>query len=435
MRVAFVTFGCRLNHAEALDMEARFLADGHRVVAVKDIEGPGKMVDTIIVRCCSVTAKAQHDCEKEIARLRRQHPYAQIVATGCIPNAINGLKAIKLSEEPQVVVPKKSQGTVPMSTSRGYIKIQDGCSGRCSFCIVPQFRGKPVSIPYDAVLERARAFLEAGFRELVVTGCNLALYRDSGNDIADLLAALAELPPPSNSKGELQTAPNAIHRIRIGSLEPGFHEERLLDVFSAHANICRFIHLSLQSASDRILRLMNRPYTARSVEAFCRLARKRLGDRCMFGADLIAGFPGETDADHAETAGFLQMETDGVPVFCNLHVFPYSERPGTPAAEFPDPIPVATRRSRANELEDTGRRNRAVFAQKLIGHDAVVCIEKDGKGWTDEYLRMDAPPGVPRRSLQRLHVSAVTSGGLLVQRPDQSQTERSCAMASSGLCG
>ena len=432
MRVAFVTFGCRLNHAEALDMEARFLADGHRVVTLKEIEGPGEKADTIIVRCCSVTAKAQHDCEKEIARLRRQHPDAQIVATGCLPNAINGLDAIDLTEKPQGTVPTCP---VPLATSRAYIKIQDGCSGRCSFCIVPQFRGSPVSVPYDSVLERARAFLEAGFRELVVTGCNLALYHDGGHDIADLLAALAELPPPSNSKGELQTSPNAIHRIRIGSLEPGFHEERLLDVFSGHANICRFIHLSLQSASDRILRLMNRPYTAGSVEAFCRLARKRLGNRCMFGADLIAGFPGETDADHAETAGFLQMETDGVPVFCNLHVFPYSERPGTPAAEFPDSIPVTTRRNRANELEEAGRRNRAVFAQKLIGHDVVVCIEKDGKGWTDEYMRMDTPTNAPRRSLQHLHVSEVTSGGLLVQRPDQSQTERSCAMASSGLCG
>ena len=172
------------------------------------------------------------------------------------------------------------------------------------------------------------------------------------------------------------------------------------------------MHLSLQSASNRILRSMNRPYKAESVEAFCRLARKRLGSRCMFGADIIAGFPGETDADHAETVGFLQMETDGVPMFCNLHVFPYSERPGTPAATFHDPIPVATRRNRASELESIGRRNRAAFAQTLVGQDVVVCIEKDGNGWTDEYMRMEVAATFPRRSLQRLRASATTFGRL-----------------------
>ena len=359
----------------------------------------------IIVRGCSVTAKAQHDCEKAIARLRREHAGAQIIAIGCLPDAIDGLKAVNAFDLP---------GPVPMSTSRGYIKIQDGCNGRCAFCIVPRFRNKLASVPFEDVIARAQAFLAAGFRELVVTGCNLALYRDGKRDLADLLAALAELPPPKSAGAvpagltgnELLTAPGVTHRIRIGSVEPGLNEEKLIETLASHENICRFIHLSLQSGSNRILKLMNRPYTAEKVEKFCRKARERIGNRCAFGADVITGFPGETAADHEATARFLQMETDGVPVFSNLHVFPYSERPGTPAATFPCSVPVNLRRERAGELEKIGRTNRNRFISMFDGQDVVVCIEKDGNGWTGEYLRVDAPTGLPRRSLQRLRFSA-----------------------------
>ena len=394
MRVAFVTFGCRLNHAEVLDMEARFAAAGHQIVdlgSVPIVSQGTVPIDMIIVRGCSVTAKAQKDCEKEISRLRRLYPSSQIVPTGCLPGTVPTALV--------GTVPTALAGTVPMATSRAYLKVQDGCSGKCSFCIVPQFRGHPVSLPFDAILDRARAFLEAGFRELVVTGCNLALYRDWGTDPSDL----GTDPSDSDRGTDLS---NTIHRIRIGSLEPGFCEERLIDTLSAHPNICRSIHISLQSGSNRILRLMNRPYTAEAVAAFCRNVRERVGERCAFGADVIAGFPGETEADHEATKRLLRMETAGGPVFSNLHVFPYSERPGTPAADFPDAIPAAVRKMRAKELEAIGRQNREAFVKRFDGQDVIICIEKDGHGWTDEYLRLEAPPGLPRRSLQRLNVSA-----------------------------
>ena len=154
------------------------------------------------------------------------------------------------------------------------------------------------------------------------------------------------------------------------------------------------------------MRLMNRPYTAESVAAFCRDVRAHIGEQCAFGADVIAGFPGETEYDHDATKRILQINTDESPIFSNLHVFPYSERPGTPAAEFPDVIPPAIRKKRAKELEAIGRINRKTFVKQLDGKDVVACIEKDGYGWTDEYIRLKAPAGLPRRSLQRLHVSA-----------------------------
>ena len=405
MRIAFVTFGCRLNCAEALDMEAEALAAGHEIVPLGTvpIDQPAGTVpiDRIIVRGCSVTAKAQHDCEKEIARLKRKFPKAEIIPTGCLPNALKVPKALK--------APKDSNALDAYDhKSRAHIKIQDGCNGRCAFCIVPQFRGPPVSLPFPAILARARAFLDAGFRELVVTGCNLALYRDSGHDLADLLAALADLPPPAGCENELATSPATIHRVRLGSIEPGICDNRIFDCLAVHPNICRSLHLSLQSGSNRILQRMNRPYAAETVAAFCRRLRREVSPQFAFGADVIAGFPGETEADHAATVRFLEQQTDGLPLFSNLHVFPYSERPGTPAATMSGTVPTSLRQVRARELQELGQRNRAIFAESFIGRTVVVCVEKDGNGWTDEYLRATPPPGGTRRRLVAFRVQSVS---------------------------
>ena len=159
MNVAFKTFGCRLNIAESLEMEAAFEAAGHQVVPIPHPDcaiDPAFAPDWIIVRGCSVTARAQRDCEKEIARLSRQFPSAKIWRTGCLA----GAETVPVT--PVGTVPMTLGGTVPMATSRAYLKVQDGCSGRCAFCIVPQFRGPPVSVPFAHVLERARAFIAAG---------------------------------------------------------------------------------------------------------------------------------------------------------------------------------------------------------------------------------------------------------------------------------
>ncbi|MGN0847402.1 MAG: radical SAM protein [Kiritimatiellia bacterium] len=379
MTIAFKTFGCRLNQAESLDLAARLAAAGHAIVAL------AASPDLILVRGCSVTARAQRDCEKEIARLRARHPSARVVAGGCLPNAAD-LSAL-LAPQPPIA-------PVPTATSRAYLKIQDGCSGACAFCIVPQFRGKPVSLPFDQILARARDFLSAGYRELVVTGCNLALYRESGHGLPDCLAALAELP----SEG---------HRVRLGSLEPGICDDRILDVFAAHANICRFIHLSLQSGSDAVLRRMNRPYAVAAVEAFRAEARARLGPRLSLGADVIAGFPGETPHDHALTCQFLFPDPPRHP-FANLHVFPYSERPGTPAATMAGALPRAVRRARARQIEALGRARRAAFAQSFVGQTVQVCVERDGlHGWTAEYLPCKLKGPARRRSLVEVVVDRV----------------------------
>ena len=381
MTVAFRTFGCRLNRAEALDEEARYQAAGYAIVGLD-----GVPPDVIVVRGCSVTARAQRDCEKEIARLRALFPLSEIRLAGCLPGIQSNNQTIPQSENRTIPFP------VPLATSRAYLKVQDGCSGKCAFCIVPQFRGSPVSVPFDNVLARARDFLDAGYRELVVTGCNLALYRSAGHGLADLLSALAELGPS--------------HRVRLGSLEPGICDASILDAFERHANICRFIHLSLQSGSDTVLRRMNRPYTVEQVAGFCSEAFRRLGPRLALGADVIAGFPGETGEEHELTRTFLR-QTGELP-FTNLHVFPYSERPGTPAATMDGALPRAVRLARARELEELGRAQRMAFARTFLGQTVEVCVEKDGRhGWTSEYLPCRLKGPALRRSLVSVVVDRV----------------------------
>ena len=367
-RVAFVTFGCRLNKAEALDLEAQYAAAGWKIVTLKTEETP----EVIIVRGCSVTAKAQRDCEKAIAHLRTRFPAADLRITGCLPEECkNENVKCKMPVGGRSAKPNFPFSILhfPFSCSRAYLKVQDGCSGKCAYCIVPQFRGPPVSVPFDDVLARARAFLAAGFREIVLTGCNLALYRSAGHGLPDLAAALAALESPG-------------HRIRLGSIEPGLCDRPLLEALEAHPNICRFLHLSLQSGSNPVLARMRRPYTIEQMADFCADAHRRLGARLALGADIITGFPGETEADHAATCDFLTRFP-----FLHLHVFPYSERPGTEAAALTPSLPVAVRRARAKELERIGAAQRAQFAESLIGQEVTVCVERDGNGRTDEYLR------------------------------------------------
>ena len=439
MTVAFKTFGCRLNRAEALDLEADFLAAGHTIVP---LPSEGSVPDLIIVRGCSVTARAQRDCEKEIEHLRKTFPFSQVIVTGCLPNAgTDPLKSLGTGPLappfPEGSVPNASlpSGSVPQGAaldqfpSRAFLKVQDGCSGRCAFCIVPHFRGQPVSVPFDHVLDRARAFLAAGFRELVVTGCNLALYRSQGHGLPDLLSALAELPAPS---GSVPT-----HRIRLGSLEPGICDAALLTAFESHPNICRFIHHSVQSGSDRVLARMNRPYPIATVARFRNEARRRLGPRLALGADIITGFPGETDEDFQLTKSFLFPTEGSVPKgtpcqegsvpndtpclegsvpFSNLHVFPYSERPGTPAATMDGALPRAIRLARARELEAHAKAARLAFARSFLGQDVEICVERGGDhGWTAEYLpcKLKGAPA-PRRSLLSVRVTDVSDAGELI---------------------
>ncbi len=363
MKVCFETFGCRLNRAEALQMEAEYLASGWTTTNRHDD------ADLIVVRGCSVTARAQRDCERLIAHVRKKYPHTRVQVVGCLPEAKNSSKFrnIEIAKN-RKIDESKNLPAVPTRTARAYLKVQDGCNAACTFCIVPAFRGKSVSVPFDDVLARAKRFIDAGYHELVVTGCNLSHYLDGGKRLPELLDALANLSRDC--------------RIRLGSLEPSPVADATLDVMAASENICRFLHVPVQSGADRILTAMRRPYLRRDVEALVTKAARLMPDLGL-GCDLMTGFPDENGNDFLATQALLAR----LP-FTKAHVFPYSERPGTIAAKLPNAVPPDVRSARAHELARIADEARTRYVKRFKGRTVQLLVEDEAtlSGWTGEYV-------------------------------------------------
>ena len=394
MKVCFETFGCRLNRAEALEIEAAFLARGWTRTERHDD------ADMIIVRGCSVTARAQADCERLIAHIRNKYPFKRVVVTGCIKNHSNErwLKDLVTG-----------QGPAPTRTARAYLKIQDGCSGQCSFCIVPTFRGKAKSVPFEEAVAGAKRYLDAGYHEIVLTGCSLSQYADGGHRLADVLAAIADIPGYS-------------HRVRLGSVEPVAAAMDVVEAMAERENVCRFLHLPVQSGSGRMLTAMRRPYSVKDVDTLVKKAVSAMPE-ISIGCDMMSGFPGESDMDHLATMAMIKR----LP-FSNAHVFPYSERPGTPAASLDDSVPPSLRSERAHDIADAVAKKRADFAGHFRGRVVKIVVEDSGTlaGWTSEYLwcrlsrafaeaRMNSLSGrttFPRKSIVAMRVTEVKGDSL-----------------------
>ena len=403
MKVCFETFGCRLNKAEALEMEADYLAKGWERTERHDD------ADLIVVRGCSVTARAERDCRRLVAHLRRKYPRTPVRVCGCLsdkPSGGDGNRTRGRIGDAPLPANTDRRGRaaspmpppdapVPTRTAKAYLKVQDGCSGACTFCIVPRFRGPSVSRPFDAALDRAKRFVEAGYREIDVTGCNLALYASGGRRLPDLVDALADVSPDC--------------RIRLSSVEPGACARETVSAMAAHANVCRFLHLPVQSGSPRILKEMRRPYSLRDVESVVTAAEKFLPGLGL-GCDVMTGFPGESEADFIATEGLLRR----LP-FNLAHVFPYSSRPGTLAAAFPNAVPRDVRTSRARRLAAFMAERRLAFARRFLGRTVEVLVERAPKaeGWTGEYLRCRTVSPVPRKALVTLRVTRVHGDGSL----------------------
>lgn len=395
-KVCFITFGCRLNRAEALDMEARYLANGW------ELTDDHKEANLFVVRGCSVTERAQHDCEKLIDHLRRHYPHTALQVTGCLKDKFRLSRGTGTIEK---FADATSPAPVPTRTARAYLKVQDGCSGACTFCIVPKFRGKSVSVPFEDVLDKARRFIDAGYHEIVVTGCNLSLYASEGKRLPDLIAALAELgaaPDPTDGC-----------RIRLGSLEPGDCATETVRTMAEHANVCRFLHLPIQSGSDRILASMRRPYRVKNVLAVIDAAVRAMPSIGL-GCDLMTGFPGETEYDQIGTVNLLTAQP-----FSNVHIFPYSERPGTIAANLPDRVPRSVRSARARALLKIANDKRRTLGKGLVGKTVDVIIEDEAKqaGWTSEYFwyepyTLRSGNKKPRKSILRVRALSYEHGCL-----------------------
>jgi threonylcarbamoyladenosine tRNA methylthiotransferase MtaB len=412
MTIAFKIFGCRLNQAEGAGFITQFEAAGFERVPF------GTAADVVLVYSCTVTQKAENECVKTLRHVRVTHPQALIVLAGCAAETCDCemLKGVvdlfvgrEQKEELVRLVGASCSAALAVSplqrplprptTQRATLKVQDGCAFRCAYCIVPHARGEPRSRSMAECLAEAKSYVDAGFQELVITGCNTACYADGNRNLIDLLKACLEL------KG--------LGRIRLGSVEPGTLERELIDLMASDRRVCRFLHLPIQSGCDATLKRMNRRYTVAALRETLAEAFRKIPELGL-GTDMIVGFPGESLADFEQTCTLIQAYP-----FSNVHVFPYSERPGTPAALMEQQVPVAERKRRAKELSKIADSQRASYLQRFLGKDVTFLVEhidRAGRacGWSGEYLPC-AVHGVPvtaRRTLQIFKVQAVVDGKL-----------------------
>jgi len=384
-RVAIRTVGCRLNQAESAQMAASFQAAGYIVV------GPSEPCEVFIVHSCTITGNAESDSARLARSASRRDPRPVVVLAGCAVE-VGGNELGERSHADLVVgqgekfdlpallasqfglpapAPDQTDSALPLFTStRAIVRVQDGCQFGCSYCIVPKTRSRLWSRPLPEVVDEVQRLGETGFREIVVTGANLGCYRDDTQGLVDLLAALL--------------ATTSIPRIRLSSIESSTITPPLFELMASDERICRALHIPVQSGSDAVLHRMRRRYTR---ESFSTLIEQALATmpHLGIGTDIITGFPGETDDDFALTRDLVER----LP-FSNLHVFPFSPRPGTDAAKLDDKVNPAVARDRARELIARGDTKRETFARQFIGREVSVLIEKTddtgGTGWTSEYL-------------------------------------------------
>jgi threonylcarbamoyladenosine tRNA methylthiotransferase MtaB len=403
MSAEFLTFGCRLNTYESEVMRAH----------------TGHLENVVVVNTCAVTAEAERQARQAIRRVARERPGVEIVVTGCAAQiapgrwgALPGVSRVvgnteKLQAEswvagaPGVVsdIMAARETAAHLVTefagrARAFVQVQQGCDHRCTFCVIPFGRGPNRSVPIGAIVDQVRTLVAAGFHEVVLSGVDIASYGPDlpgaprlGQMVRRLLALVPELS-----------------RLRLSSLDPAAIDEDLWRVIADDPRFMPHLHFSLQAANDMVLKRMKRRHSVAQASAVLARARS-LRPGIAIGADLIAGFPTETDEMFQETLDFVAGEA--IPY---LHVFPYSERPDTPAARMPA-VPVAARRERAGRLREAGAVNAAAFHAGLVGRHAAVLAETDAGGHTEHFapVRVVGVPG----HLMRARITGADARGVL----------------------
>ncbi len=401
MKIYIETLGCKVNQFESQAMAALLSQKGHSIAD----ESAG--CDAFIVNTCAVTAESGRKSRQAVRRLRRENPDAIGVICGCYAQtspdeaAQLGVQLVRgsaghrelveeieglLPGQPPVVAVDEAlrrrkieslpAGRLPGRT-RAMLRIQDGCTNFCSYCIIPYSRGPVRSMPLDEVAQEAARLKDEGYKELIITGIEIAGYGRDFKDGTTLMDAVETIA---------KAAPGV--RLRLGSLEPRIVTDEFCRRMAAVDGLCDQFHLSLQSGCDRTLRAMNRKYTTGEYyAAVCRLRGAMPG--CGITTDVIAGFPGETQEDLAETLAFLEKCA-----FSQMHVFPYSPRPGTPAAKMPDQPDRAEKARRAACIAALGRKLKEDYLANCIGRDFDVLFESQhgsrARGHCPNYCEVEA---------------------------------------------
>ena len=390
MKYIISTLGCKVNQYETQAMEAMLNERGHRPAA------EGETADAVIVNTCAVTAESGRKSRQAVRHIAGAHPGAAVIVCGCwsqisadealeigadvvfgsgdkhqlvdaIEEAVATRQAAQVIDDPfkRMEFEELPAGAVSGRT-RAMLKIEDGCLNFCTYCVIPFTRGRVRSLPMEAAARQARQLQEEGYRELVITGIEIASYgKDLGEKIglADCIEAIAVAAPDL--------------RLRLGSLEPTVITEDFARRLAATGKVCPHFHLSLQSGCDKTLKNMNRKYdTARFYESIEVLSKYFPG--CAFTADLITGFPGETLEDQAATLEFIKKCG-----FADMHIFPYSVRPGTKAEKMPGQVTKNEKARRAHEAQKVADQMHRAYLEGCVGKTLEVLFETtDGQNWT-----------------------------------------------------
>ena len=400
-KVAFYTLGCKLNFSETSTVAREFESGGFTLA------GKGEQADIYIINSCSVTEHADKKCRNIIRRIIKGNPDAIIAVTGCYaqlkPQEVASIKGVDLvignNEKGSVFEYVTSLNGVKSGVSihsceaeeltnffsafssgdrtRAFLKVQDGCDYHCTYCTIPLARGASRNIPIRNLVDEAVQIASKGQREIVLTGVNTGDFgRTTGESFLDLLKALDKV--------------EGIDRYRISSIEPNLLTDDIISFTSESSKFQPHFHIPLQSGCDRILALMRRRYNTGKFENRINAVRKVMPD-AFFGIDVIVGFPGETDADFEATYEFLKRIK---PSF--LHVFPYSVRPNTPAAEYEDKVKPAVSSERVAKLMDLSDKLHGDFCSRFAGKEAEVLWESTRHGgymfgYTGNYIRVRTP--------------------------------------------
>ena len=411
-KVALTNLGCRVNRVELDVMALAFQKAGCELV------GQGE-ADLVIINTCAVTGEAQAKTRKSVRHAAHLPQHPLVVATGCVASLFADellcLADNVVVEADKRLVPGRaldllgwtghegyepaSDATVhatPTGRTRPGIKIQDGCDNHCTFCIVWKARGQSRSVSARAVLDEVREAQERGAHEVVLTGINLGNYRDDEKQIA--LPGLIDL-----ILGQTD-----VERIRLGSIEPPDVTRELLETMARWGErVAPFLHVCLQSGCDRTLHEMGRVYDTAYYERMVATAREVLPD-VSIGTDLIVGFPGETDEDFAQSLEFCERMA-----FSRMHVFRYSRRPGTPAADRADQVPATTIARRSEQMLKLAARMRTDQARARVGKDELVVVQRVGAGVSGGLFDVLVDDDLPVDALARVSICAAREDGTL----------------------
>jgi threonylcarbamoyladenosine tRNA methylthiotransferase MtaB len=416
-------FGCRATQADGAALESLLAATG------LEAAGERREADLVVLNTCTVTGAADEDVRHTISRAHRENPGARILVTGCYaqraPEELAALPGVawvvgnshktqiaELVSLPEPDTPyhgnihvgdifaQRDFLSAPVEDAAGdrtrpNLKIQDGCNNRCSFCIIPFVRGRSRSAPAEEVVRQVRG-LAGRYREIVLSGINLGRWgREPASRmrLADLLRLLL--------------AETEVARLRLSSVEPMDFSDDLLGLMAESPRIAAHVHAPLQTGSDRILRRMHRKYRPRHYAERVLKARA-LMPLAAIGADVMAGFPGETEADFEESRAFIA----GLP-FTYLHVFTYSERPGTPAAADAQPVPLPARKERNRMLRELATAKNLAFRESLVGKTlSAVTLNQSGAALTENYLKVELAAPRQANQIVDLRIGGIADAGL-----------------------